>query len=66
MRQVYVIEMRKRGTKEWEAWEIHGTGSSWCEGGGLPFYRKRLKECRTQTGWKQFEFRLVKYKPESK
>lgn len=62
IRQVWVIEwLNKRGV--WETWEIHGQGNpSVCEGGGVPFYKRRVRQCRRR--WPHMKFRLVRYVPE--
>lgn len=59
-RQVYVIEWRNK--QIWETWEIHGCGGRRSEGGGLKFYRYRLRCCKKQ--WPEHKFRLVRYVPE--
>ena len=59
-RQVYVIELLNK--KAWEPWEIHGHGGPRSEGGGVPFYKKRLRQCRRR--WPEHKFRLTRYLPE--
>ena len=61
-RQVYVIEWKNK-RNQWETWEIHGTGGPRSEGGGLAFYKRRLRQARRRFGPDQF--RLVRYVPDT-
>lgn len=60
-RQVYVIELFYRN-RVWQPFEIHGHGGPTCEGGGLPFYKTRLRSARAR--WPKEKFRLTRYIPE--
>lgn len=57
IRQIYAIEMRKRGTDSWETWQTHGPTDQEHKDA------KRLCK-RARRNFADYQFRVMRYVPE--